>query len=211
MMANSNTVNLARSTIPCRCHVCAFFSSADEEYPVLLPFMKDGLLAGDSSVQIVNKEHYKERKRRLAEAGIASDAAEQSGQLEIRPWENAYLRDGKFEQDRMIDLLAEVGSAGEKRGSGFTRLWANMEWALEDFPGTRDLVEYESRLNYVLPKYNMATVCTYDLAKFGAAVMMDIMRTHPLVIIGGILHENPFYVPPDEFLRELQGRKARAH
>ena len=36
---------------------------------------------------------------------------------------------------------------------------------------------------------------------------MDILRTHPMVIIGGILQENPLYVPPDEFLRELKSRK----
>lgn len=35
---------------------------------------------------------------------------------------------------------------------------------------------------------------------------MDILRTHPQVIIGEMLHENNFYVPPDEFLRELLGR-----
>ena len=35
---------------------------------------------------------------------------------------------------------------------------------------------------------------------------MDILRTHPMVIIGGILQENPFFVPPDEFLRELRER-----
>jgi hypothetical protein len=38
---------------------------------------------------------------------------------------------------------------------------------------------------------------------------MDIMRTHPMVIIGGILQENPFFVPPDEMLRELRGRSGR--
>jgi len=32
------------------------------------------------------------------------------------------------------------------------------------------------------------------------------LRTHPQVIIGGILRENPYYVPPDEFLRELRER-----
>lgn len=37
---------------------------------------------------------------------------------------------------------------------------------------------------------------------------MDIMRTHPMVIIGGILQENPFYVPPDEMLKELKERAA---
>ncbi len=36
---------------------------------------------------------------------------------------------------------------------------------------------------------------------------MDILRTHPMVIIGGTLQRNPFFVPPDEFLRELGERR----
>ena len=39
--------------------------------------------------------------------------------------------------------------------------------------------------------------------------MIDIMRTHPMVIIGGILQQNPFFVPPEEFLREVRERRAR--
>jgi hypothetical protein len=38
---------------------------------------------------------------------------------------------------------------------------------------------------------------------------MDILRTHPMVIIGGILQSNPFWVPPEEFLRELRARDGR--
>jgi hypothetical protein len=29
-----------------------------------------------------------------------------------------------------------------------------------------------------------------------------------MVIIGGVLQENPFFVPPDEMLAELQQRRA---
>jgi hypothetical protein len=29
-----------------------------------------------------------------------------------------------------------------------------------------------------------------------------------MIIISGILQENPFFVPPDEFLRELRDRRA---
>ena len=36
---------------------------------------------------------------------------------------------------------------------------------------------------------------------------MDILRTHPMVIVGGILQENPFFVAPDEFLREWRERR----
>jgi hypothetical protein len=34
------------------------------------------------------------------------------------------------------------------------------------------------------------------------------MRTHPVVLIGGLLEENPFFVPPDELLLELRERRA---
>jgi hypothetical protein len=36
---------------------------------------------------------------------------------------------------------------------------------------------------------------------------MDILRTHPMVVIGGVLQENPCFVAPDEFLRELRARR----
>jgi hypothetical protein len=48
---------------------------------------------------------------------------------------------------------------------------------------------------------------TYDLTKFDGELVVDIMRTHPLVIDGGIFQENPFFVPPDEFLRKLWERR----
>jgi PAS domain S-box-containing protein len=39
-------------------------------------------------------------------------------------------------------------------------------------------------------------------------VIIDIVRTHPVVLVSGVLQENPFYVPPDEFLAELRARDA---
>jgi hypothetical protein len=146
----------------------------------------------------------------LDDTGLDTASIEQSGQLEVRPGENACLRNGRFDQDAMIALIEGVGETGSQRGTGVTRLWANMEWALTDFPGVHDIVEYESRLNRVLPNYDMITVRVYDLARFSASVVLDILRTHPQVI-GGILRENPFYAAPDEFLRELGSRSARPH
>lgn len=125
----------------------------------MLPFLKEGLEAGEKVFQIMDERQREERLRRLTEAGVDAIAAEQSGILEVRPWETAHLSGGRFNQHAMIALVEGVAKDGENR-SGVTRLWANMEWALEDFPGVHDIVEYESRINYMLPKYDMATVCT---------------------------------------------------
>ena len=124
----------------------------------------------------------------------------------MRAWEDAYLRGRRFDQDAMLALIEEVLDGGKAQGFPLTRLVAQMEWALQDLPGVDDLLEYEIRLNYLLPRYDDPLICTYDLARFGGGLLIDILRTHPVVIIGGILQENPFFVPPDEFLRELRQR-----
>jgi hypothetical protein len=69
-------------------------------------------------------------------------------------------------------------------------------------------LEYETRVNYMVPKYDDPVICTYDLSKFSASLIMDMMRTHPVVVLGGLLQENPFFVPPDQLLLELQQRRS---
>ena len=205
--ATAQHVSLAGKKVRPNQHVCAFFSSKEEEYRVLMPFIKEGFERGERAFHVVDPGHREVHLTRLAESGIKVEEAEHRGQLEVRRWQEAYLRDGHFDQSRMIELIQSVLREGKAKGFPLTRLVANMEWALEDRPGVNDIVEYESRLNYVLPKYDDVVVCTYDLAKFDATVVMDIMRTHPMVIVGGILQENPFYAPPDEFIRELRERQ----
>ena len=83
-----------------------------------------------------------------------------------------------------------------------------MDWLFLDKPAVTNFLEYEARLNHLLARHDDAVICNYDLSKFSGSVAMDIMRTHQLVIIGGLLQENPFYVPPEQFLDEMRQRRS---
>lgn len=154
--AEQRPVHLAGSVLDRRRHVCAFFHSRDEEYRVLMPFIKEGFEHGDRAFHIVDPNHRSDHLDSLREAGIETGEAEAHGQLTVIPWEDAYLRGGHFDQNAMLALIEEVLTAGKELGFPLTRLVANMEWALEDRPGVDDIIEYETRLNYVLPKYDDA-------------------------------------------------------
>lgn len=208
MVNATEAVRLAGSVLQRSAHVCAFFHSKEEEYRVLMPFIKEGLERGDRAFHVVDPDHRPAHLERLQREGIDVAAEEARGQLEVRRWQEAYLEGDHFDQYRMIETIKGALDPAKKAPGRLTRLVANMEWALEDLPGVHDIVEYETRLNHVLPSFPDPVVCTYDLARFEASVVMDIMRTHPMVIIGGILQENPFYVPPDVMLLELQERAA---
>ena len=150
---SERSIRFAGSVLGAQRHVCAFFHSPEEEHRVLLPFIKEGFERGEKAFHIIDPELRREHLRWLESAGIDVDAGAQSGQFELRNWADAYLRDGHFDQDRMLALIQEVLEAGSQQGFPLTRLIADMEWALEDRPGVDDLVEYETRLNYILPRY----------------------------------------------------------
>jgi hypothetical protein len=184
-------------------HVCVLYHSQDEEYRGLRPFIREGFPKGDKAFHIIDARHRAEHLERLQELGIDVAAAEQCGQLEVRGWEQAHLRPGWFDQHAMLGLVEEVLSDSKRQGFPFTRWVANMGWALGGHRGVEDLVEYCSRLNDVTSKHEATIVCTYDLAQFSASSVIDVLRSHPVAIIGGVVHENPFYIPPHE-LRERQ-------
>jgi len=189
-------------------HVCAFFHSQREEYNVLLPFIKDGIDQGEKAFHIVDPTLQEDHRQHMEDVGLDTYELERKKQLEIRVWEQACLRSkGNFDLNDTLSLIQDVLNSGQSDGFPRTRLVAHMEWACEDRAGVRDLIEYESRLNHVLPQYDDPVICVYDLAKFNAGIVIDILRTHPMVIIGGILQHNPFYVQPEEFLRELEMRR----
>jgi hypothetical protein len=154
MSEEKDSIWLAGARLQRSRHICAFFHSRDEEYRVLLPYIKDGIDRGEKAFHIVDPRRRDEHLRTIEEAGIRVAEVEGRGQLEVRSWDEAYLRGGHFDQDAMLQLIEEVLRGGKAQGFPLTRLVANMEWALEDRPGVDDLVEYETRLNYILPKYN---------------------------------------------------------
>jgi FixJ family two-component response regulator len=202
------SIQFAGGTLDKHRHICAFFNGADEEHRVLRSFVKDGIDAGERAFHIVGPEEKDEHLQWLRDEGIDVEQAMSTGQLQVLPWHESYLRGDRFEQDAMLALADEVLRSNEVAGYPLTRIVAHMEWALLDKPGVDDLVEYEARANFVLPRYASPVICTYDLSKFSASVVMDVLRTHPMVIVGGVLQENPFFVPPDQFLLEIRERSS---
>ena len=200
-------VSLAGSYINDLRHVCAFFTSEEEEYRILTPFIREGFSCGHRAVHIINPSQRGEHLQRLAATGVDTSAMERSGQLEILNNTEAYLREGQFDPDRMLRVFKRManGSSGD---FSLSRIVCRMDWAAGDPFRIHKVLEFEARANELWAKHDDIVICTYHLSKFGGDAVVDILRTHPVVIIGGILQQNPFYLPPDEFLREYRQRRA---
>lgn len=192
-------------------HICAFFNSRDEEYDVLNPFYKEGIDQNEQVFNIVNPDFQSDHMQRLSHGGIDTHHCEACGQLSVLPWQQAYLdENGKFDKNRMLSTVEHLTGQGRDQGFARLRIMGNMDWVFQGVPGAEEILEYEAEVNEVLSRNRQPAVCVYDIAKLSGSMMMDILRTHPLAIIGGMVQENPFYTPPEEMLNELRTRRQTA-
>jgi hypothetical protein len=75
-----------------------------------------------------------------------------------------------------------------------------MTWAVTELIGWDNLSRYESQLNRFVPRYPQVMMCLYDLDSLGGDLLVEILRTHPKVLLGGTVLENLYYLEPDDYL-----------
>jgi hypothetical protein len=208
-MKKHQSVTLCGETLTGPLHVCAFFDSREEQYEILLPWLKEGIDNHEEVLTILAGDSHQDHCCRLSQAGIPVEEALANRQLKVVATEDSYLQGGTFAAERMFKIVeqaildAQTGPYSMFRGCG------DMEWALKNLPGTDELMEYEARLNMLTPKHECSILCCYDINKFSGSAIADILATHSHVIMNGKIHKNPHFVEPVEFLGTLIKRPKR--
>lgn len=183
-------------------HVCAFYRGPERD-EVLIPFLQAGLQSGDKCVCVVDGAEPAGLLEAL-EQPLGGECLDRR-QLEFFSADATYLADGRFIPTRMMQFWDDSArSALGDEGYGFVRAVGEMTWALRDAPGVDQLVAYESQLNQFLPRYPQVILCLYDLERFGGDIILDMLKTHPKVLLSGMVLDNPYYVEPEEFLASLR-------
>lgn len=183
-------------------HACAFVMGPDEEKRVIDPFFVEGMKHGEKAVYIVDPDRREEHDGRLRTQAPADDL------LEVTTWNEAHLKGGGFDRERMMASLDEMIREHAATGKPPMRVVGQMGWVFTHPPDIEELVAYEATVNDVLNRGKTPTVCVYDVRRLNGALMMDLLRAHPLTVVNGVLHENPFYTPAEAMLREIKQRRS---
>jgi hypothetical protein len=167
----------------------------------MLPFLRAGLQAGHKCFCVVDSSPTSQVLEDLGD-DIDTKAALAERQLELFTARETYLRTRPFSTGDILDFWRETIPVATAPGAyPFSRAVGEMPWALHDLPDEREeFFRYEAELNRFAPQYPQAIVCLYDLGHFGGGILLDLLRTHPKLVVSGQLVENPYYLPPDLYL-----------
>jgi hypothetical protein len=183
-------------------HVCALYMGVAERDAILFPFLKAGLRSGDKCICMIDDDT--EAVRTGISNGADIDACIESGQLEIHtsPATHQGIVAGRFTTEDMIEFLENSVGRAMSGNLRFARVAGEMTWARRDLPSLDELSRFESEFNRYVRRYPQWGLCLYDLERFGGGILVDVLKTHPKILLGGMVLDNPHYLTPDEFLAQ---------
>src|SRR5438128_7003973 len=185
-------------------HLCSIYESPQEHYAVAVPFIRIGLDRGEKCIYIADDGTVGDVRQAMQSEGIDVERATASKALVLATKEQAYLKHGSFHPDWMFTFWKKATQLAMSEGFSAVRATGETEWVLRGGRGLERWMEYESRLTHTLSESNCSALCQYNRRLFPPELLLDVIRTHPMVVYGGTVCRNLYHVPPDEFLETNQ-------
>jgi hypothetical protein len=180
-------------------HLCFIYNTEEESRALLASFVRQGLERNEKVLYVVDSHTAEQVHNYLQDDGIEVWLYGRTGQLRILTADEVYTREGFFDPDGMISLLRKETERAVDDGYSALRITGEMTWALRELPGSERLIEYEAKLNDFFHGSKCLAICQYERPKFEAMLLLDVLGTHPLVVIGTEILDNFNCVPSKKF------------
>ena len=194
-------------------HAALVYWSRQEFLDTIVPFLVDGIQAGDLVVHIAHDEPLQPVVQGLVDAGIDVTVATAQGRLMLITADQAFAPEGRFDLEEATAGIKALILAAQAGGARQVRFSVDISYVLSGTPGIEDFMVLDARANEdIFPSYPFICVCAYDASRGLDHMMEDMFLTHPLVFVRGIPMANPYYQPWAEISSRaayLQRWKAR--
>ena len=175
--------------------ICALYRERHERDDVLMPFLREGLSLGHKCLVGLYEQDTGPILDAIGDDLNAREAVS-TGQLEVIGAADTIFRPEEFSIDNMIRLWEGIISAAVDAGPfELARLTAECTWWDPQLPDFEALASYEAALNAFAARRPVGFLCMYDMSEITGSVIVDLLRTHPRLLLCGLLLPNPYYVP----------------
>jgi PAS domain S-box-containing protein len=188
-MNSESTIDLRKTGIsvvgevPWGTHFCHFYETKQDLLDTLVPYFKAGLESNEFCLWVVSDADLitvEEAKGALAQAVPDLERHITDENIEILDGLEWYLEENVFNLERVTRAWDAKLKRALARGYDGMRVSGDTFWLAEK--DWKDFSAYEKQLNESITDQPMTVLCTYPLAKSGAAEVLDVVQAHQFAI-----------------------------
>jgi len=175
-----------------------YFWQSDEEFAQGVRFLEPGLLGEDHCIVFGHDEATQRVYRLLQAKGFDTESLTQQRRITL-------LRREAPAGTTLSDI-EDVFQAAIRAGAPAIRYLGNLGFGQAPLPGKgiEDVLELEARVTSLAKRFPAVVVCMYDVNTLpGRLILKGGFQTHPVAVCGDHLIDNAYYIPEDDFLREI--------
>ena len=169
--------------MPWGTHFCHFYETKQDLLDTLVPYFKAGLESKEFCLWVVSNSELitvEEAKEALEQAVPDLDRHLSDENIEILDGHDWYLERNVLNLERVRSAWDAKLNQALARGYDGLRASADTFWLAEK--DWKDFFAYEKQVNDWITDQSMTVLCTYPLAKSGAAEVLDVVRAHRFAI-----------------------------
>ncbi len=180
-------------------HLCCLYETEEERYTVLVPFMRQGLEQGEKVIYIGADADGMVR-RALCRGLFDPGPFLARGQLLFLELEAVSPNQDVLAPGQMLELLGKETEKALAEGYTALRVTGEMGWLVGGISNAELLIEYEALLGEFFQESYCVALCQYQRQQCSSDFLLEVLRTHPLAVVGAEIYDNFYYMPPDELL-----------
>jgi hypothetical protein len=163
-------------------HFCQFYRTKKDMLDVLVPYFRAGLEGNEFCVWVTSDFLTREHALKAMGNCIPGFSGYLSkGQMEIFPYTDWYLKGGKFDLRRTLDMWMEKHNQAISAGFAGMRVTGNPYW-IDNKRDWDDFACYEAEINKVIGGTKLLVLCTYSLKKCGVVEILDVIKNHEFAL-----------------------------
>ena len=168
--------------LPWGSHFCQFYRTKKDLTDVLVPYFRAGLESNELCVWVTSDFVDDADALRAMKRGVPDFPEYQSKkQMEIFSYTDWYLKGGKFDLRRTLNMWMEKHDDALSRGFAGMRVSGNPYW-IDNKKDWDDFACYEAEINNVIGGTKLLVLCTYSLKKCGVVEIMDVVKNHEFAL-----------------------------
>jgi hypothetical protein len=191
--------------IPPGSHICQLYNKVTEIVGVTARLLQVGLASGEKCYFAAAPSTVRELEQTLAKSGVDVAAAQQSGQLILVGDREPLLIGKRFDPWHLLSTHQTFIAQAVRENWKACRISIDMTWLTADVATPEQILKYEAGADAIFTFQNAPIIALmhYDYSKLPGQLVVEMLKLHPIAVVGKFIKRNPYYVNSEQYLLKI--------
>jgi hypothetical protein len=191
--------------IPPGSHICQLYNKTADFIGVTARLLHVGLTASEKCLFAGAATTVRDIEEQLGKLGVNVPEVCASGQLILVSEREAFLAGKRFDPYHLLSTHQTFIAQAMRENWQAVRISIDMSWLTRDVATAEQILKYEAAYDAVFTFQNAPIIALmhYDYSKLPASMVVEMLKLHPIAVVGKFIKRNPLYINSEQYLLKI--------